>query len=389
MKNFIDINSNTILAQAEIPENFILGGQLDNRWQHNYVPFVFSVHALNPEKKISIFALSEELYTHINNKMIYMGVNNDPTYIKEGVRQFVDPDNYIAQIATSIFGSSLKATAKATLPSLNNKNKQQKYAEMMNFYNMLFQTDARFGVATQANNTIYDNILIRFEGIKNNEECVILAGADYKGVEYYAPQSSMGGFGLFGGLFNSQPINNRNSKFGYGKPCDALEWGSDARYIMVCPKELEREASEIFINFLNSYQINPNLINQAKQLVLQRCQQREQITAQFQGIAQQNQMRNIQLQRQTSQMISQNSRDISAGIMDSWNKKMESQDRISSGFSQAIRGVDTYQTMRGQTIEASVSADHVYENKYGDIYEVSGNIEDDILGKLNWTELNK
>jgi hypothetical protein len=41
-------------------------------------------------------------------------------------------------------------------------------------------------------------------------------------------------------------------------------------------------------------------------------------------------------------------------------------------------------------VDVSVSADHVYQNQYGDVYGVSGNAPDqDILNKLNWTELKK
>ena len=387
MKTFSDPTFQQYLAQADIPDDYLIGGKFNNQWQHNYVPFTFSIHAINNEKKIMIFALSEELFTSINNKMVYLGVNNDPTYIKAGVRQFIEPDAYLLQTASAFFGNPLTPTARAGLPSRNIANKQQKYAEMMNFYNWLFQVDASFGVATRANNTIYSDLLVRYEGTANGNECVVLAGMEYKGVEYYAPIPQMGG--LFGSLFGGQQQTQGSTQFGHGSPCDALEWGSDTRFIMICPKEFEKEASETFLKFVNTYTVNPALISYSRQLVNERCQQRQQFTAQAQGIARQNQMRTAQLQRQTSQMIAQNSRDISAGIMDSWDKKMASQDRMSQGFSQAIRGVDTYQTMGDQNIEASVSADHVYENKYGDIFEVSGTMNDDLLSKLNWTELQK
>jgi hypothetical protein len=111
---------------------------------------------------------------------------------------------------------------------------------------------------------------------------------------------------------------------------------------------------------------------------------------QMQGMAQQSMMRTQQMQQQTAQMISQNSRDISAGIMDSWDKKMASQTRMSNNYSEAIRGVNTYQTTTGQNVEVSVAADHAYENQYGDVYGVSGPApDDDILSKLNWTEINQ
>ena len=89
-------------------------------------------------------------------------------------------------------------------------------------------------------------------------------------------------------------------------------------------------------------------------------------------------------------MIARNSAEISAGIMDSWNRKMASDTRISQNYSEAVRGVDTYRTTSGRSIEVDVTADHVYENRYGDVYGVSGSAPDqDLLNRLNWTELKK
>ena len=97
-----------------------------------------------------------------------------------------------------------------------------------------------------------------------------------------------------------------------------------------------------------------------------------------------------QMQRKTSQMIADNARHASDGLMDSWNKKMSSDSRISQARSEAIRGVDVYQNSYGQNVDVSVSADHVYQNQYGDVYGVSGNAPDqETLNKLNWTELKK
>ena len=110
----------------------------------------------------------------------------------------------------------------------------------------------------------------------------------------------------------------------------------------------------------------------------------------MQGMAQQS-MQNLRYQQQkTTQMLSQNAQHISSGIMDSWNKKMAASDRMSTNYSEAIRGVNTYTTTTGKPVEVSVAADHVYENKYGDVYGVSGNeIDNDLLNQLNWTKISK
>jgi hypothetical protein len=76
--------------------------------------------------------------------------------------------------------------------------------------------------------------------------------------------------------------------------------------------------------------------------------------------------------------------------MDSWNRKMDAETSMSNNFSEAIRGVNTYTTTDGRNVEVGVSADHVYQNQYGNVYGVSGNaVDDDILSKINWTEINK
>ena len=64
---------------------------------------------------------------------------------------------------------------------------------------------------------------------------------------------------------------------------------------------------------------------------------------------------------------------------DSWDKKMASDSRISQARSEAIRGVNVYQNSYGQNVDVSVTADHVYENRYGDVYGVSGNAPDQEL----------
>ena len=97
-----------------------------------------------------------------------------------------------------------------------------------------------------------------------------------------------------------------------------------------------------------------------------------------------------QLHMQSSQMIAQNARSASAGLMDSFQKRSDAESRISQARSEAIRGVDTYTNSYGQTFDVSTAADHVYQNQYGDVYGVSGNAFDqELLNKLNWKELDK
>ena len=102
------------------------------------------------------------------------------------------------------------------------------------------------------------------------------------------------------------------------------------------------------------------------------------------------QMQAMQRQMELSRQIAQNSAEISAGIMDSWEKRSAAQSRMSANYSEAVRGVNTYTTPSGRTVECNVTADHVYQNRYGDTIGVSGNaVDPDVAAKLNWTKLEK
>ena len=90
----------------------------------------------------------------------------------------------------------------------------------------------------------------------------------------------------------------------------------------------------------------------------------------------------MQRQAQISQTLSETSNI----IMQGYNSRMASQDRISDNWSQAIRGVDSYVTTDGRTVEHSVVSDHVYQNQYGDTIGVSGQLDE---VPRDWTEIHK
>ena len=117
---------------------------------------------------------------------------------------------------------------------------------------------------------------------------------------------------------------------------------------------------------------------------------RMQETARFQSMARAN-MQSLQMnQQRLAQTLAQNSQAMSNMIMDSWNQKPASDARISQARSEAIRGVNSYQTTYGQNVDVSVTADHVYQDRYGDVYGVSGTAPDqEFLNRNDWTELHK
>ncbi len=136
--------------------------------------------------------------------------------------------------------------------------------------------------------------------------------------------------------------------------------------------------------------LNSNSKGMWEQLAYENWVAAMQFANQLSAQARQGQIQAQQRAIEASRMIAQNSAQMSAGIMDSWNRKMASDSRISQARSEAIRGVNTYQTTSGRSVEVGVTADHVYQNNYGDVYGVSGSAPDqELLNRLNWTEIRR
>ena len=153
---------------------------------------------------------------------------------------------------------------------------------------------------------------------------------------------------------------------------------------------MEQLATELFLRFAMSFTEDLSMLQKREDEVFQIFQRKLQISNQMAGQARQMQMMAQQRVMETSRMIAQNSAEISAGLMDSWNKKMDSESRISRNFSEATRGVNTYQTTDGRTVDVNVTADHGYQDNYGDVYGVSGTAPDqDLLNKLNWQKIGR
>ena len=193
-----------------------------------------------------------------------------------------------------------------------------------------------------------------------------------------------------GSLLKKTEVEKRSDKLGDGKPCDAIDWGSQNKFALIAPAAYEQEVTKDFLEFVATFHMEDSLREQFFQKQAERIMQRMQLTMQFQAMAQQSMINLQRNQQQLAQTLARNSAEMSAGIMDSWNRKMASDSRISQARSEAIMGVDVYTNSYGQNYDVSVSADHVYQNQYGDVYGISGVAPDqELLNKLNWTELKK
>ena len=418
-RKFADAQSGITLASAAIPENFTVGGTLIQKWQSDMVPFTASIQAASPDRSIFLSSTSGEFYSYYLNPLLRSAAASVPGAFKTQLRNFMEPDAYLHEYAAKMAGVRLQPTARAKLPSPFGADLQGERNRLARF----FQDDSiNIGVQIAVSTYYCDAFLYRYEAVVKGRRTVFLAGCDYKGVEYYDASNSMA-FALGGGLggllaMGMQGGSSKKAKaaakaaatgkgkdsptgvgsegipFGhgkeYGKRVDTIDWGADRFYFMAAPIELEKTATNLFLRFIGSLAPDPALWKRRNLLIEQMHQQR--ITEAARLNAQATQMR-IDAQRRQADLARQiqaNSDEISRGIMDSWEKRSASQSRMSENWSQAIRGVNTWQTSSGRTVEASVTADHVYQNRYGDTIEVSGTaLDDELTSRLDWTELRR
>ena len=171
-----------------------------------------------------------------------------------------------------------------------------------------------------------------------------------------------------------------------GQPCDAIEWGAKRIYYAAGPADQEQDLIQKFMIFAGSYRADPG-IEQRLEQIHQQVRQQEQMNLQnATNYAFSAQQANMQRQAQISKTLSQSS-DI---VMQGWENRQAAQTRMSNNFSEAIRGVNSYATTDGRTVEHNVVSDHVYQNRYGDTVGVSGTgLSEKDMNDLGLTELNR
>ena len=421
-KRFADNKTGIILAKAVVPESFTPEGNLYEVWQSDLVPFTAAFQAASPDRSILLSTTSGEMYAWYLNPLLRSFAAQTPNVIKTSFREFIEPDEYLHQYAERMTGIPLIPTARAKLPSAYGNDIEGERQRLLQYVEShMINISVRETVST----CYCDAFLYRYEGVSGGRKIVVFAGCDYKGVESYDANGGPAGIGLLsmgmqGGLLGKMMQGNKGKAsakaggnrgrynpqvsptgvgagsipFGhgkeYGKQVDLISWGSERLYFMAAPIEAERAATAAFLRFVGSITPDPALWKQRSLLIEQKHQSRILEAQQLNNQAVQMQIQAQQRQRELARQLQANSEEISRGIMDSWEKRSASQSRISSNWSQAIRGVDTYSTPSGRTVEASVSADHVYQNRYGDTIEVYGNEPDDeLVTRLDWTKLNR
>lgn len=390
LRQFVATDTGAPLASAVVPPDYTLTGTLNARWQCDSVPFTTTVQAVSPDHSTVLMSSSREVFEDYLNPMQKRLIVSVPGAIKTGFLDFMEPENYLQQYAQCVLKVPVTPVAKATLPSLFGKNLPAERNALLSF----FQSHCiNINVRIEVSNLVCDAILMKFASRLGNRDVVILAGADWQGVEYYDANKGFSGIRNIWQTYQqtqtpkSIPLGHARE---YGKSVDVVQWGSKRRYLMLAPAENEKEATEIFLRFVGSLNPEPALTKQESALVEQMFQTRLMEAQGYAMQAQQMRMQAMQRQMEVSRQIARDSAEISAGIMDSWEKSSASRSRMSANYSEAVRGVNTYTTPSGRTAECSVTADHVYQNRYGDTIGVSGNaVDPDVAAKLEWTELKR
>lgn len=431
LRQFTASDTGAPLASAVVPPDYELKGALNAAWQSDRVPFTATVQAISPDHSTVLLSSSREMFEDYVNPMQKRMIASAPGTIKTGLRDFMEPEAYLEQYARQMLGVPVTPVARAALPSLFGKNLPAERNALQSF----FQAHCiNINVRIEAANVVCDAILMKFTARLGNRNVVVLAGADWQGVEYFDANrgfaATMNPFGnpfpsgggeqpkgffqwwLQGGVIGQMQRNRNAARQAqqqqprqraqtsgpiplghareYGRHVDVIQWGSKRRYLLLTPAEKEKEATDIFLRFVGSLTPDPALEKQEDALVEQMFRSRVMEAQGYAQQARQMQMQAMQRQMEVSRQIARDSAEISAGIMDSWEKRSASQSRTSAAWSEAVRGVNTYAAPSGKTVEFDVTADHVYQNRYGDHIGVSGNaVDPDVAAKLDWTELNR
>ena len=435
------------VATARIPQGFTTQASLSRTWQSEMVPFVTTVVAKSGDGAIALAATSREMFHDVKSAALKSLLGMLQNHTAAGYQPYQEPEAYVRTWAEALSGLQLTPTATAPLPSPLGQDPalaRQQLQQEIELYNSFW------GEAFTPVNVLCQSTLYRFTGTANGQTVVALAGVDFHAAELtgglpfglaemtggipglkdlfggqggadlksavdtalHGDGAGIGGMtmgdwmrgGLLGKMMRDRKAKQQaapqsppqpekapeSAAFGQGKHLSMVSYGSHRRYLCLCPQSREEEATGYFLRFLSTLRTDPALARQEQQQLQQKLALLQQEAARNTAMAQQMQMRTQQMQMETSRMIARNSEQISAGIMDSWNRRMDAQSRMSANYSEAVRGVNSYAVPTGGTVEMNVAADHVYQNRYGDTIGVSGNaVDPETAARLDWTELER
>ena len=390
------------IASARIPAGFSYGGHIDHSGGNSYSQMRDSVKANSGDKRTILYSESHQLWEDAQNPLVKQLAQNPLTGIDPAnLSPFQEPEELMLSFSRHFTGIDLVPEALAELPGSFAENKGTILENMIQTF--LSRDGTAPNVDYRIINAVCTPLLVKYYGMQNGKKIVVLTGCEYVGIEYrnaITPMMMTGGaFGMLSMLREAQNKERDQQDYGsapfghgreYGKKTDIVRWGYNRMYLCVSDADRENAAVEQFLRFVVSFRPDDTLTQKRNQAEYQLFMKSLNYSNALAQQARQGQIMAQQRAMETSRMIARNSAEISAGIMDSWNKKMASDSRISQNYSEAVRGVNTYYTSSGKSVEVDVTADHVYENRYGEVYGISGSEPDqDLLSRLNWTELKQ
>lgn len=365
---------NIKVAQADIPESFKTQARINYNWQHDIVPFTNAVQAVDRGGDIILYSSGREIYEDYLNEYERNIISSDPDTIKAGLRKYEEAQLYLTNYAAKLISVPVKPLSIGKLPGYYSAHLKE-FADYQLKYFMEHRININVQIEVSYCST--DAPVMEFEAVVDKQKVNILVGANLRRIDYY----------------NAQPMFNPFSFFHAGKKAnkaDVIQWGAERFFACIYYPYDENKAKEIFFNFVNSFRYNPELEKRASLMAEERYKFSYMKAAQLAGCAHSFMQQSAAFRSQAAMNISRDLNSISDGIMDSWNMKNASESRISQNFSEAIRGVNTYNDGNGRSFEFSNQADHVYTNQYGDHIGVSGgSIDEDTKTRFNLKEAFK
>ena len=392
MTSIQDARSGMMIGQAVIPEGWNVQGSYMQVKIDEITPIGTAMQAISPDGSMAIgMNHGEHFYDFTYNGPLQLAAPRSQW------KDFLDPQDYLRALAEQITKSSVSVTSVGTLETAFNRNRAREAEKLVS----RFEENAHIVLPNVQCDLRLQDILCESQIIvgtytNTGQPWVILMGADLFGLEYYdAAPMGTANRAMSSGLRKLNPFAKKDTStkpggFGHamaeGKPVDVIEWGCKRMYYGVAPASSEQALSVAFRNFTQSFAQDPSIDHLLEQAHAQQVAREQASLSQAMNYAMASQRANMARQADISRTLSESSNI----VMQGWENRMASQDRISHNWSEAIRGVDSYVTTDGRTVEHSVSSDHVYQNQYGDTVGVSGNgLDQETMNRLNLTELNK
>ena len=372
------------LAKMFIPEGWEARGLTLDIYQGIDKPFVAQVLARSKDGSSSVLIRTGEMFLDVLesfDRVSRTDAFSDGKLNKNlplMMRRQLPFSNYMnAFTAKALNGGPLEAVADAHLPSVFGKNPGIAKKQLLAKFDYQKSWDMAYPNPVSEARLLSDREESLLRKYRSNGR-VILVGMDLTSMEYEQNMtSSAAAYGMIGLLAMARKWHGHY-----------VVWGSENIYMCMTDAAHENEVTTAYMQMVSSFTFDESIYKKK----FQKADEYNQgMLAKNQAIQAQVEINRQQLainQARLQQTIADNSRAMSDMIMDSWDKKMASDSRISQARSEAIRGVNTYVRTDGTTVEHSVVSDHVYQNQYGDTVGVSGPAIDPSLIP-DWTEIGR